>query len=500
MKDRKTMVALDCGNSSFRVVLGQYRDGKIESTVINQFPNEMVRIGDYFYWDFLLIFRQFKESLRKIVKQGKHIDSIGICTWGVDFGLFDKDGNLLSNPLSYRNSIGEEVLSGLEEEQRSRLFYQTGILCDKINSLYMMTGMKRYFPEFVSAADRCLMIPDILNYFMTGVMVNEPSELSTTQLMNAKERTVDKDVCEQFGIPTSWFGEIACHGKKIGMVREDILKEIGADYDIPVVCVPSHDTASAVAAIPAAEDSFGFVSCGTWSLIGTELEEPVCNETVKEAELTNEVGAFGRITLLKNSSGMFIVNRLKKEYDYSRGVKSSWDEITEMAQSCDSSAVIDLNDNAFFNPESMSEAVWEYLVRTKQTKGDLKWPVLFKTFYESLACCYAVTLRDIEQITGKTFEKVYIVGGGASSRVLIDLTAQHTGKPVIVCYGESTAMGNLAVQLKYFDQNLTLEDIRKIISVSYKTEEFAVCTDRPEVLKKYEIITGRRENEEPADQ
>lgn len=474
MSDVKTMVALDCGNSSFRTVLGQYKDGAIETTVINQIPNSMVKIGDYYYWDLLHIFNEFKASLKEIAAKYEKIDSIGICTWGVDFALFDEKGHMLSNPLSYRNVIGEQVLGKLSEDEKVQMFYDTGILCDKINSLYMLSGMKELFPQIMAGAKHCLMVPDILNYFMTGEMVNEPSELSTTQLMDARTRQISEKVCEKFGIDPSLFGPVGRHGEKIGNVRADILEEIGVDYDIPVICVPSHDTASAVAAIPAAEKRFGFISCGTWSLIGTELDEPVCDEKVIEANLTNEVGAFGKITLLKNSAGMFIVNQLKKEYDFLCGRKASWDEISSLAEESDSQAVIDLNDTAFFNPVSMSKAVWEYLVKTGQASGEMQWGVLFKTFYDSLARCYAVTISDIEKITGETFEKVYIVGGGAASRVLLKLTAEHVGKPIVVCYGESTSMGNLAVQLKYFKPELELLDIRKVISGSYSTEEFVV--------------------------
>ncbi len=474
MSDVRTMVALDCGNSSFRIVLGQYRDGRIETTVISQMPNSMVRIHDYYYWDLLHIFLEFKAALKTAAAKYGKIDSIGICTWGVDFALFDEKGHMLSNPLSYRNRIGEQILEALGDEEKTQLFYDTGILCDKINSLYMLSGMKKLFPQIIKNAERCLMIPDILNYFMTGEMVNEPSELSTTQLMDARTRQISETVCERFGIDPGLFGPIGKHGEKIGNVRPEILEEIGVDYDIPVICVPSHDTASAAAAIPAAEERFGFISCGTWSLIGTEFDEPVCNARVIEANLTNEVGAFGKITLLKNSAGMFIVNQLKEEYDFLCGRKVSWDEISALAEGSNSQAVIDLNDTAFFNPVSMSKAIWQYLVRTNQASGELQWDILFRTFYDSLARCYAVTIRDIEEITGKTFEKVYIVGGGAASRVLLKLTAKYVGKPIVVCYGESTSMGNLAVQLKYFQPELELSDIRKIISGSYSTEEFAV--------------------------
>lgn len=470
MNEEKIMVALDCGNSSFRIVTGHYKEGKIQSEVVSQIPNSMVKIGEYYYWDLLHIFHEFKLSLKEIGAKWGKIDSIGICTWGVDFAFFDKEGHMLSNPLSYRNVIGEEQLSRLDGEEKKKMFYETGILCDKINSLYMLAGMKEQFPHIIKGADKLLMVPDILNYFLTGEMVNEPSELSTTQVMSARDRNISETVCKKYQIDKNIFCRIGKHGEKIGNVRKDILEEIGVDYDIPVICVPSHDTASAVAAIPALEDNFGFISCGTWSLIGTELKEPICNEEVRNANLTNEVGAFGRITLLKNSAGMFIINQLKKEYDFLNNKKISWNTISNLAEKCDSNAVIDLNDSAFFNPASMSEAVWKYLLKKGEVSGELRWDVIFRTFYDSLAHIYADTIRDIERVTGNVFEKVYIVGGGAASRVLLSLSARYMKKPIVVCYGESTSMGNLGVQLGYFNKEFTLTDIRRVIADSYKTE------------------------------
>ena len=497
MSEVKTMIALDCGNSSFRTVIGKYEDGKIESRVVDQTPNGMIRIGDYYYWDILRIFESFKNTMKDLIAAGERIDSIGICTWGIDFALFDKDGHMLSNPLAYRNVIGEQELAKLDKEERKALFGKTGILCDKINSVYMLSGMKTRFPKIMAGADRCLMVPDILNYFLTGEMMNEPSELSTTQIMSADTQKIEETVCEKFAIDPKLFGKIGKHGEKIGDVRADILTEIGADYEIPVICVPSHDTASAVAAIPAEEKRFGFISSGTWSLIGTELDRPICNDKVLSADLTNEVGAFGKITLLKNSTGMFIINRLKKEYDVYRGEKTSWDEVSRLADACREKALINLNDNHFFNPWSMSTAVWEYLVKTKQVTGELRWDVLFRAFYESLACCYTTTVGDLEEVTGSKFEKVYIVGGGTASRTLLDLTAQHMGKPIVACYGESTSIGNLAVQLKYFDRELDLKGIRKIIGESCRTREIRSNEDGSDRLEFYRklIKEGGEKNE-----
>ena len=488
MEEKKTMVAFDCGNSSFRTIVGIYENGKIKSNVISQLPNESTRIGDYFYWDMIRIFGEFKKNLKEIVKEYGRIDSIGISTWGVDFGLFDKEGRMLSNPLCYRNTLGEAQVEKLSSEDKKRMFYETGILCDKINSVYMLTGMRERFSTIYNASDKLLMIPDILNYFLTGVMMNEPSEFSTTQFMNVKTGEVSSYVCDFFNIDSKKFCSIGKHGQVIGYVRENILREIGADYQIPVICVPSHDTGAAVAAIPAKEECFGFISCGTWSLIGIELDKPVLTDDVINAGLTNEVGAFGKITLLKNSNGMFIVNQLKKEYDFESGRDVSWDEITKMAQNCKTDAVLNLNDSRFFNPVSMSEEIYNYLLETEQIEGEKQWDILFKAFYESLACCYSITMKDAESVTGTEFKKVYIVGGGAASEVLLKLSAIHIGKPIVVCYGESTSMGNLGVQLSSFYKDMNLKDIRSIIANSYEVKEYVEDKSREDILERYVFL------------
>ncbi len=325
------MIALDCGNSSYRVVLGRFENGKLTTQVIGQRPNGMVQVGDYLYWDMLKMYDGFLELLAQALTKVERIDSIGVATWGVDFALYDNRGYMIGNPLSYRNTIGAKHLSMLSDVQQKELFYQTGILCDKINSAYMIKGIMETRPEQFSIADKLLMVPDILNHMLTGVMQNEPSELSTPQLMDARTRTLSKAAAESFGIPESLFCEIGVHGKQIGNLQKHILERLQIDYDIPGICVPSHDTACAIAAIPAQEDDFIYISSGTWSLIGTELDQPIINDEVMNSNLTNEVGAYGKITLLKNSAGMFIIQRLKKEYDQVHQCESTWDGLTSLA-------------------------------------------------------------------------------------------------------------------------------------------------------------------------
>lgn len=486
MPRTKNIVALDCGNSSYRIVLGRYDGERITTEVIDQKPNNMIRVGDYYYWDFLMIFNEFKQSLKKVASMVDQIDSVGICTWGVDFALFDKHGNMLSNPLSYRNTIGEEHLSKLDEQQRKNLFNQTGILCDRINSMYMIMGIREKMPEIFAATDKLLMVPDVLNYMLTGVMINEPSELSTTQLFDVNKKQVNATVCEEFDIPHSWFSKIGVHGEVIGNIRKDILEELKIGYDIPVVCVPSHDTASAVVAIPTKEKDFAFISSGTWSLIGTELDSPIINEDVRNNNLTNELGAFGKITLLKNSAGMFLVQRIKKELEDVLDKELTWSEIDRMADEYkDESPLFDVNHGRFFNPSNMIDAIWSYLKETNQVGDELNYGAVIKAVYVSIACCYAQTIRQIEDITGKSFEGIYIVGGGSKNKAINKLTSMLTGKKVIACDKESTSLGNIAVQLKYFDSKLDIFSIRDIIGNSIKTVEYNENPQQNDLVNRY---------------
>lgn len=486
MSSTKYMVGLDCGNSSFRILLGEYDGNTIKTQVIEQIPNYMIRVGDYYYWDLLRIFQGFKVCLKKIARQVEKIDSIGICTWGVDFALFDELGNMLSNSLSYRNNFGEKALKALTDEQKKAMFEKTGILCDKINSVYLLRAMKDEFPQMFSVADKILMVPDILNYFMTGVMMNEPSELSTTQLMSSKTREISEQACELMEIPKELFCEIGTHGKTIGNVRKSILEEIGVDYDIPVICVPSHDTASAITAIPTSEEDFIFISSGTWSLIGTELDEPIINDDVLNASLTNEVGAFDKITLLKNSIGMFIFQNLKKEYEHETISKISWDEFDLLANDhIGQIPLFNINNTRFFNPISMSKEIWEYLKETNQASGELNWGTIIKAVQESMACCYAITIEDIERVIDKKLERIYIVGGGSKNVVVNELTAKRTGKKVVACSKESTALGNIATQICAFDDTMNLKKIREVIANSSTNKEYSFKQEGLEVVERY---------------
>lgn len=485
MKDIKNIIAFDCGNSSYRLVLGKFDGKKIEMEVIAQESNDMVRIQDYYYWDILKIYKFFITNLKKAAKMVDKIDSIGICTWGVDFALFDKEGNMLNNPLSYRNEIGEKFLNKFTKEEHEDLFNKTGILSNRINSVYLLSAIKELMPNIYKSANKLLMMPDILNYLATGNMYNEPSELSTSQLFNVVDKRVDGKTCEIFNLDPDLFSEISVHGKAIGNLLPSIKEEIEVDYDIPVIAVPSHDTASAVVAIPAEEDEFAFISSGTWALIGAEIDKPIINKEVMDNGFTNELGAFDKITMLKNSAGMFILERIKREYDLATNKANSWEDINNLSNDIKEITLMDVNNERFFNPQNMAEEINDYLGQTNQYMGSINWGIIIKTIQESMACNYAVTISDLEKVVGKEFDTIYLAGGGSQNKIINELTAIRTGKKVVTCGKESTCLGNIGVQISYFDSSINLKEIRRIIKDSININEYKMEGKDQGVIERY---------------
>lgn len=472
---KRNMVAFDCGNSSLRVILGTYDGERIGAEVISRIPNYSVRVGQYEYWDILMIYHELLEGLKEAVKKAGKVDSVGICTWGVDFALFDKEGEMVRNPLSYRNRIGAGVLESMSGETRDALYGATGVLCDKINSVYMLKGMAEQMPQVFAQGERLLMIPDILNYMLTGRMVNEPSGLSTTQLMDARTGRISTEALRLAGIPETLFGELGEHGTVIGMLQKEIREYLGVSYDIPVICVPSHDTAAAVFAIPAEEEEFLFISTGTWALIGMELEKPVVDDRVKKACLTNEVGAFNKITLLRNSAGMFLLQRLREEYEEAVGAVS-WEELNRLGDFHQGKVpLFDVNAPRFFHPAHMAGEIWSYLEETGQVSGPLEqrggWNTLMRSVQESMARSFARVIKDLEEISGRTRDKVYMVGGGSRNVRLCRMIGDITGKCVITGSKESTSLGNLAAQLTYLEPEKSMAEIKGIIGNSIEMEE-----------------------------
>ena len=450
-------VAFDCGNSSFRTVLGTFDGTRTKMEVISQVAHTTIEINGLYYWDILHVYEGLKQGLKEAFQRAGHIDSIGICTWGVDFGFLDEKGFLLANPLCYRNPIGEEQLSGLSADEKRWMFNQTGIQNNRINSVYQLAGIKQLMPGLFNAASHLLMIPDLLNYFFTGEKFTEFSIASTTQMLDVRSKNYAEDVLKRFGIPAKLLKPLKQHGEVIGWLRQSIADELRIPV-CPVICVPSHDTACAAAAVPAKEEDFLFISSGTWSLIGTELKAPAISPQVCERDFANEGGVFDTITFLKNCAGMHILQCIRRDLEL-EGKKYTWDEIVRLAQSYqEAPTLFDPNSDELFNPRNMIAAI-RGLMRDDSASVEK----VLKSTYTSLAYIYRRTVEQIQEVTGKDYPSIYIVGGGSQNAYLNQLTADVTGKRVFSGPKEATSLGNIGVQLVSHIKGFGLPQIREMV-------------------------------------
>lgn len=455
------LLAIDCGNSAIRVTLGQFDGSRIQTQLIHQIEQREVYFNGLFYWDILFLYQHLKNGLSKAFAECGRIDSAAISTWGIDFGLFNSEGCFLANPLSYRNTLGKAALDKLPETDRRFAFFNSGIQCDKINTLYQILGFREKFPRTFEQADRLLLIPDLLNYLFTGEAYTESTILSTSQLYDVQKGAYSQEILGAFNIEGGIFPEIKKHGESRGLLKAEIAEELGINV-FPFITIPSHDTAAAVTSICPGEGDEEplFISSGTWCLIGTELREPLVNEAVYDSDFTNEGGILGTTTFLKNSAGLYIARRLYDEC-FPNG-ETAWETIAEEAAALEAGDVLfDPNDDAFFNPPSMKKAII--------SKTGIKEPddfVLFRLIYDSLAHSYKEAIEEIEHIRNRNYGTIYIVGGGSKNKLLNQITAAAAGKTVAAGSDEATSFGNLGSQLLYRGRAESLSDIRSIVQKS----------------------------------
>ncbi|ADK79376.1 rhamnulokinase [Sediminispirochaeta smaragdinae] len=480
-------VGFDCGNSSIRTVLGHFDGTNIEVELIQQVPNGTVRVEGYDYWDILHIFSQMQQGLKQAVAAaGGTVASAGISTWGIDFGLFGPSGQLLGNPLCYRNELGGLGLGTLGEESRKKMFEQSGIQNHPMNSVYQFVGIRDHLPEYYRLAEKMMLTPDLLNFLFTGSFNTETSIASTTQLMNMRSGRFDDSLFDIAGIKKGIMPPVVDHGTVRGMLRQDI-----ADYldiaPLPFVAVPSHDTAAAVVTVPSLEGPFAFISSGTWSLIGTELSAPLINDEVYNCELANEGGACGTITLLKNSAGMHILQNVKNELEMRENRRFAWDEVVDLSLKAaaflgdEKIPLFDPNHPSLYNPDSMIQAL-------QLLTGEKKLDNILAGIYASLACNYGAAICDIEKITGTEYPVIHIIGGGCRNDHLNQMTADISGKPVVAGPVEATSLGTIAVQLMHHVPGLGLTDIRKIVSDSVQPLRFEPKVGRDRLYQRYEEL------------
>ncbi|MBE6619024.1 MAG: rhamnulokinase [Ruminococcaceae bacterium] len=451
-------LAIDIGASSGRHLLGELRDGKLVCEEVYRFENGMKKEGSSLLWDTDSLVSNVISGLRHCKEIGKIPETVAIDTWGVDYVLLDKRGREISPAYAYRDSrtskIPEEVFEIIPQE---KLYAKTGIQKQDYNSIFQIYCDKK--AGRLDSAKSLLFMPCYLSYKLTGVMKNEYTIATTSGLVNAKTKTWDGEILEKLGISESLLGEIILPSTELGELSQEVAKEVG--FNCKVVLCPSHDTASAVAACPVNEKSV-FISSGTWSLVGTENLYPVTDEGAMKANFSNEGGINYRYRFLKNIMGMWLFQSIRKD----TGKKYSYDEMMEMAMSSSFTEKIDPTSEAFLAPDNMIEAIRAYLGKPELPLGDV-----LSSVYHSLAASYDKTVKEIEEISGKTVDTVSIVGGGCKDRYLNSLTKKYTGKRVTAGPVEGTALGNMLSQLMYTDPGLTLEAARKIIINTFDIKE-----------------------------
>lgn len=462
----KYYLAVDIGASSGRHIIAEIVDGKIRLEEVYRFWNGMDNKDGSLCWDVDRLFGEIVTGLKKCKEIGKIPSYMGIDTWGVDYVLLDKDDKILGETYGYRdsrtNGMDEKVYEIISQED---LYKRTGIQKAIFNTIYQLMAVKQNNPEHMEAAETLLMIPDYFNFKLTGVKLAEYTECSTGQLLNPETKDWDYELIDMLGYNRRMFCKITKPGTKVGNFTEEVQKEVG--FDCEVILPATHDTGSAVLAVPTNDDNAIYISSGTWSLMGVERMEADCSlESMKE-NFTNEGGYDYRFRYLKNIMGLWMIQSVKREFEEDL----SFAEICSMASKETISSIVDCNDDCFLAPKSMIQAVQDFCANTNQqvpqTVGEIA-----SVIYNSLAKCYGDTIKGLERVTGRTYDRIHVVGGGANAGYLNELTAKYTEKPVYAGPTEATALGNLAVQMIYSGELKNLVEARNCIRESFDIVEY----------------------------
>ena len=486
----KKVLAVDLGASSGRVMLGTYDGERIAIEELHRFPNDPVMIGGTLYWDFLRLFHEIKQGLLMSKKYGK-IDSIAVDTWGVDFGLIDERGYLLENPVHYRDARTTGMVDrSFEKIDRERFYQITGNQFMEINTAFQLLSLIEDRGQLLDRADRLLLMPDLFNYYLSGECASEYSIASTTQLLDAHGKCWSQEVIKALGIPTRLLSDIVPSGTRLGPMKSEICEELGIE-PIDVIAIAGHDTQSAMVAVPTEGDDFIFVSCGTWSLFGTELDSPIIDENSQMLNITNEGGYGGKISFLKNIIGLWLVQESRRQW-MREGKEYSFGHLEQMARSAEPFyCLIDPDAPEFVAPGDVPGRIQKYCKALGQ-QVPLRESQIVRCINESLALKYRKTLDEIRQCTGGTYQTIHIVGGGTQSELLCQMTANACGCKVVAGPIEATVLGNIAIQLLATGDIKNLKEARRIIAASadvkvYEPED-SLAWD--EAYRKYRELFG----------
>ena len=454
-------LAIDIGASSGRHMLASMKDGKMQLEEVYRFPNGMDDKNGTLCWNVERLFTEIKNGLKKCKEIGKLPVSMAIDTWGVDYVLLDKDDRILGDTVGYRDSrtegMDEKVYEVIPQDE---LYARTGIQKQIFNTVYQLMAVKESHPEYLERAESILMIPDYFHFLLTGVKKNEYTNATTGQLVSPKTNDWDYEMIDMLGYNSKMFRPVSMPGTVVGEFTEEVQKEVG--FNCTVVLPATHDTGSAVLAVPTNDDDAVYISSGTWSLMGIERKEADCSMESMKANFTNEGGYDHRFRYLKNIMGLWMIQSVKKEF----AEDLSFAQICEMASKETISSIVDCNDDCFLAPKSMIKAVQDFCRKTGQqvpeTVGEIS-----SVIYNSLAKCYGDTVKEIEEITGKKYSTIYVVGGGSNAGYLNELTAKYTGKKVSAGPSEATAIGNVIVQMLHDGVFKDLPEARTCVRESF---------------------------------
>ena len=455
-------LAIDIGASSGRHILGHMEDGKMVLEEIHRFPNGMREKDGHKCWDTEALFSAIVEGMKKCKEAGKIPVSMGIDTWAVDFVLLDKEDRMIGNAVGYRDSrtagMDEKVYEIIPEES---LYGRTGIQKQIFNTIYQLMAVKEQHPKALEQAESMLMIPEYFNFLLTGKKAAEYTNASTTQLVSPETKDWDYELIGMLGYPKRIFQKIEKPGTVLGSLTEELQREVG--FDCKVILPATHDTGSAVMAVPTNEDNTIYISSGTWSLMGTELKEANCSAESKLHNFTNEGGYDYRFRYLKNIMGLWMIQSVRKELAPDQG----FGEICEAASKTAITSHVDCNADRFLAPENMTEEV-QAACRENGEQVPEGIAEVASVIYNSLAKCYAQTITEIEEMSGVTYDSIHVVGGGANAAYLNELTAKATGKTVYAGPTEATAIGNLTAQIIAAGELSDLQEARKCIFDSFE--------------------------------
>ncbi len=466
----KRVLAFDFGASSGRAIIGCFDGDKITLEEVHRFSNDPVSVGGTVYWDVLRLFYEIKQGIIK-AKIAGGFDSIGIDTWGVDFGLIDSEGKLMENPVHYRDArtagLVDEAFKTMPKE---KLYGITGIQFMELNTLFQLISLKKYRPWMLERADKMLFMPDLFGYMLTGKMCAEYSIASTSQLIDLDKRTWSKEVLDAFGIKESVFAPLVQPGTVLGELSKEICEECGVD-PVPVISVCGHDTQSAITSVPCEDGDFAFLSSGTWSLFGTELDKPIVNETSMNINITNEGGFDGSTGFLKNIIGLWLIQESRRQWKR-EGKEYSYADLEKLALAAETfKCFIDPDAPEFVPHGNIPERVREFCRKTGQYVPETVGEIM-RCIYESLAMKYRLTFEKLRECTERDYPVIHVIGGGTKDGLLCQMTANSCDRTVKAGPIEATVMGNVAVQLMSDGSVKNIGQARKIVADSSELKTF----------------------------